>query len=45
VSNYETVLVDKEGGFEACAIDTIVMTEDGLEVLSELPRGLLEVEV
>jgi Xaa-Pro aminopeptidase len=45
VSNYETVLVDKEGGFEACAIDTIVMTEDGLEVLSELPRGLLEVEM
>ena len=45
VSNYETVLVDKEGGFEACAIDTIVMTEDGLEVLSEVPRGLLEVQV
>lgn len=44
VSNFETVLVDKEGGFEAAAIDTIVMTEDGLEVLSELPRGLLEVE-
>jgi Xaa-Pro aminopeptidase len=45
VSNYETVLVDKEGGFEACAIDTIVMTEDGLEVLSEVPRGLLEVQM
>ena len=45
VSNYETVLVDKGGGFEACAIDTIVMTEDGLEVLSEVPRGLLEVQL
>lgn len=45
VSNYETVMVDREGGFEAAAIDTIVMTEDGLEVLSKLPRGLLEVEL
>lgn len=45
VSNYETVLVSEEDGFEACAIDTIVMTEDGLEVLSKLPRGLLEVEL
>jgi Xaa-Pro aminopeptidase len=45
VSNYETVLVSEEHGFEACAIDTIVMTEDGLEVLSKLPRGLLEVEL
>ena len=45
VSNYETVMVDREGGFEAAAIDTIVMTEDGLEVLSDLPRGLFEVEL
>jgi Xaa-Pro aminopeptidase len=45
VSNYETVMVDREGGFEAAAIDTLVMTEDGLDVLSELPRGLLEVEL
>ncbi|MFT3864397.1 MAG: Xaa-Pro peptidase family protein [Solirubrobacterales bacterium] len=45
VSNYETVMVDREGGFEAAAIDTIVMTEDGLEMLSKLPRGLLEVEL
>ncbi len=45
VSNFETVMVDKDGGFEAAAIDTLVMTEDGLEMLSELPRGLLEVEL
>jgi Xaa-Pro aminopeptidase len=45
VSNFETVMVDREGQFEAAAIDTIVMTEDGLEMLSELPRGLLEVEL
>jgi hypothetical protein len=38
-------MVDREGGFEAAAIDTLVMTEDGLDVLSELPRGLLEVEL
>jgi len=43
VSNYETVMVDQDGGFEAASIDTIVMTEDGLEMLSELPRGLIEV--
>jgi Xaa-Pro aminopeptidase len=43
VSNYETVMVDKDGGFEAASIDTIVMTEDGLEMLSELPRGIIEV--
>ena len=42
VSNFETVMVDPEGGFEAGTIDTVVMTEDGLEVLSRHPRGLLE---
>ncbi len=43
VSNFETVLVDAEAGFEAATIDTLVMTEAGLELLSELPRGLIEV--
>jgi Xaa-Pro aminopeptidase len=43
VSNFETVLVDEAGGFEACCIDTLLMTADGLEVLSELPRALLPV--
>ena len=43
VSNYEMVIVDREGGFEACTIDTVLMTEDGLEALSEHPRALLEV--
>jgi hypothetical protein len=38
-------MVDMEGGFEAAAIDTIVMTSEGLEMLSDLPRGILEVEL
>jgi Xaa-Pro aminopeptidase len=42
VSNFENILVDKEAGFEACTIDTVVMTEEGLEVLSRHPRGLWE---
>jgi hypothetical protein len=41
VSNYENVFVDREDGFEAGNIDTMVMTEQGLEVLSSVPRGLL----
>jgi hypothetical protein len=41
VSNYETILLDRQDGFEAATIDTLLMTEQGLEVLSELPRELL----
>jgi Xaa-Pro aminopeptidase len=41
VSNYETILLDREDGFEAATIDTLLMTGDGLEVLSEIPRDLL----
>jgi Xaa-Pro aminopeptidase len=41
LSNYETVFVDREHGFEAACIDTILMTDKGLEILSALPRGLL----
>ena len=42
-SNYETILFDREAGFEAGAIDTLLMTEQGLEVISQLPRTLIEV--
>ena len=45
VSNYETVFYDDTEGFEAQNIDTIVMTEEGLEVLSVLPRTMLQVPV
>jgi Xaa-Pro aminopeptidase len=41
VSNYETILLDRQDGFEAATIDTLLMTEQGLEVLSDLPRELL----
>jgi Xaa-Pro aminopeptidase len=41
VSNYENVFLDRKDGFEAAYIDTIVMTEQGLQILSSLPRGLL----
>ena len=41
VSNYENVFSDARDGFEASFIDTIVMTEHGLDVLSQIPRGLL----
>ena len=41
LSNYETVFVDQNEGFEAACIDTILMTEKGLEILSSVPRGLL----
>jgi Xaa-Pro aminopeptidase len=41
VSNYENVFCDAQDGFEAGCIDTVIMTENGLEVLSAIPRGLL----
>ena len=41
VSNYENVFCDRHEGFEAAYIDTVLMTEQRLEVLSSLPRGLL----
>jgi Xaa-Pro aminopeptidase len=42
LSNFETVLVDEGLGFSAPVIDSLLMTETGLEVLSTLPRELLE---
>ena len=37
VFNYETILLDRDDGFEAATIDTLLMTEHGLEVLSAAP--------
>jgi Xaa-Pro aminopeptidase len=41
VSNFENVLMDRDEGFEAGCIDTIAMTETGLELLTKTPRELL----
>lgn len=43
VSNFENVLFDEDEGFAATFIETLVMTETGLEVLSRLPRTLIDV--
>jgi Xaa-Pro aminopeptidase len=41
LSNYENVFMDRQDGFEAAYIDTILMTDKGLEILSQIPRVLL----
>jgi Xaa-Pro aminopeptidase len=43
VSNFEVILYDAHEGFAAATIDTVLMTEAGLEVLSRLPRTLIDV--
>jgi Xaa-Pro aminopeptidase len=43
VSNFENVLVDRDEGFAAVTIDTLVVTETGIEALSTIPRELLDV--
>jgi hypothetical protein len=43
VANFENVYADREEGFEGGCIDTLLMTRDGLELLSTLPRKLLDV--
>jgi Xaa-Pro aminopeptidase len=40
-SNFETILYDRDAGFEAAAIDTVVMDGGTLAPLSTLPRTLL----
>jgi Xaa-Pro aminopeptidase len=40
VTNYENILFDREGGYTASYMETLVMTEHGVEPLSELPRTL-----
>ena len=45
VTNYENILFDREQGFTASYMETLLMTETGIEVLSEVPRTLTLVEI
>jgi Xaa-Pro aminopeptidase len=40
VTNYENILFGREGGFTASYMETLLMTDDGIEILSSRPRGL-----
>ncbi len=40
VTNYENILYDRERGFTASYMETLLMTETGIEVLSRVPRTL-----
>jgi Xaa-Pro aminopeptidase len=40
VTNYENIVFDRDRGFTASYMETLVMTEDGVETLSRHPREL-----
>ena len=40
VTNYENILFDREAGFTASYMETLLMTPDGIETLSARPREL-----
>lgn len=40
VTNYENVLFDRDAGFTASYMETLLMTESGIEALSKVPRTL-----
>ena len=40
VTNYENILFGREGAFTASYMETLLMTEGGIEILSSRPRGL-----
>ncbi len=40
VTNYENILFDRDRGFTASYMETLLMTERGIEVLSKQPRTL-----
>ena len=41
VTNYENIVFDRKGGFTASYMETLVMTQDGIQVLSRHPRELV----
>jgi Xaa-Pro aminopeptidase len=40
VTNYENILFDRERGFTASYMETLLMGADGIEILSSIPRTL-----
>ncbi len=40
VTNYENILFDPDEGITASYMETLLMTEDGIEILSRVPRAL-----
>ncbi len=40
VTNYENILFDPDEGITASYMETLLMTADGIEILSRVPRGL-----
>lgn len=40
VTNYENILFDPDEGITASYMETLLMTESGIEILSRVPRGL-----
>jgi Xaa-Pro aminopeptidase len=40
VTNYENILFDRDGGYTASYMETLLMTERGIEALSKRPRTL-----
>ena len=40
LTNYENILFDREGQFTASYMEMLLMTENGIEVLSRVDRGL-----
>lgn len=44
VTNYENIVYDAEQGFTASYMETLLMTESGIEILSTVPRELLLIE-
>jgi Xaa-Pro aminopeptidase len=40
VTNYENIVFDRDAGFTASYMETLLMTDDGIEVLSRRPRTL-----
>jgi Xaa-Pro aminopeptidase len=40
VTNYENILFDRDEGFTASYMETLLMTEQGIEILSKVPRTL-----